>query len=454
MKKLFKHPICLVLALLALTCVYFFGFGHMAGTAMAFAALVTISPDDDDETKKAKQIIIDSHDSAIVEAEKKAKSMFELEKKSLKEAHDLELKTATDKIEKELKLEIKSVQDHADKLDVKIKGLGSISSKPEVKSFNDVLAETLEANKEAVQSFKKGSPEVSMEIKAVGDMSIPANFPNSTPWTQDVRDTLIETPYNRVWLGDLLPGGSSTGSSILYPKENGGEGGVALWTDKTQDKAQMDLDLTSQSAHFKWLAGIVIVDREMLDDIAWLTSYLQKKMLISLKTAENAFILNGSADTNPVQGMLAAATAYDGDFIAAVDRIIDAGWGQIIEDTFEFYSPTTTILTPRDTVKIGLNKATGSGEYDLPAGSVVFTNGKLTVGGLGVAPSTQIGTGNFLTFDRNATAFVKRMQPELRMFEDAALAKKNKIMFRIEERATLAIFNNNALVKGTLEATT
>jgi hypothetical protein len=46
--------------------------------------------------------------------------------------------------------------------------------------------------------------------------------------------------------------------------------------------------------------------------------------------------------------------------------------------------------------------------------------------------------------------FIKRLQPELRMFEDSTLAKLNKIMFRVEERATLAIFNNAALVKGTL----
>lgn len=362
---------------------------------------------------------------------------------------------------KELKAKIldqeaiqEAMQGHIDKLDVRLKGAGARAEQPN-KTFNEIIAETIAENADAIKGFKKGSPELSMEIKAVGDMSIPANFPNSTPWTQDVRDTLIETPYNRVWLGDLLPGGSSTGSSILYPKENGGEGAAALW-DPTAgvDKAQMDFDLTSMSAYFKWIAGYVVVEREMLDDIPWLTSYLQKKMLISLKIAENAFILNGSSDTNPVQGMLAAATAYDGDFTAAVDRIIDAGWGQIVEDTFEFYSPTTTLLTPRDTVKTGLNKATGSGEYDLPAGSVAFSNGKLTIGGLGVAPTTQIGTGNFLTFDKNATAFVKRLQPELRMFEDAALAKRNKIMFRIEERATLAIFNDNALVLGTLEPTT
>lgn len=345
-----------------------------------------------------------------------------------------------------------ALQAHIDKLDLKVNAPGKGKQTVEVKSFNEILAETIEANAEAIKSSKKGMAELNMEMKAVGDMSIGANFPGATPFVQEVRNPMIETPYNRVWLADLLPQGTSNGNSIIYPKENGSEGGAALWLDPAVDKPQMDFDFTSQSAFFKWIAGIVVVDREMLDDIPFLTSYLQNKMLISLKTAENSFVLNGAGGTNPVQGLLAAATAYDGTYTAAVDRIIDSGWGQIVEDTFDFYQPTTTVLTPRDAVAVGLNKAAGSGEYDLPNGSVAFANGNLTVGGLTVAPTTQIGSGNFLTFDRNAVMFVRRMQPELRMFEDAALARKNKVMFRIEERVTQAIFNNAALVKGTLAA--
>ena len=45
----------------------------------------------------------------------------------------------------------------------------------------------------------------------------------------------------------------------------------------------MDFDLTSQSAFVKWIAGTITVDREMLDDLDWMASYLQSKMLISLK---------------------------------------------------------------------------------------------------------------------------------------------------------------------------
>lgn len=402
--------------------------------------------------------------------------MTEEEKKAQAEAMALVTKTAKEEAEKQIKeagfvskedaekhatdLVTKSLADQKAefnaemaKLSSEIKKMGQTSVEGEVivKSFNEYLAESLKENAEAIKSFKKGSPELAITLKAVGDMSIANNFPNATPFIQDVRTGLIPNVYDRVWIADILPQGTSSGNSVLYPKENGGEGGVALWSG-TGDKAEVDFDLTSQAAFFKWLAGYVIVDREMLDDIPWLTSYLQNKLLISLKIAENNFVLNGATGTNPVQGLLAAATPYNGTFTNKVDRIIDAGYGQIVEDTKQFYRPTNTILNPRDAVAIGLNKADGSGEYDLPNGSVAFSNGRLEIGGLINVDSTDMEKGKFLTFDRNAIMFLRRLSPEIRMFEDAELAKQNKIMFRIEERVTQAIFNDDALVTGDLTA--
>jgi HK97 family phage major capsid protein len=417
--------------------------------------------------KELEQKLTELETTVKEAATKEAKADAAKEIKAFEEKHKdaiegyATLKASVEKLKNDAELNQEVIDDF-----VRLNKGITIPANQKPKTFNEILGEAIEKNANAIKGFKKGSGSLTIdlmpdyketnkeglrEVKAVGDMSISANFSSANNFYQDVRtNNLIEKPYNRVWLGDILPGGVSNGTSILYPKENGGEGGAALWTDPTQDKAQMDFDLTSQSAFFKWIAGYVIIAREMLDDIPFLTSYLQNKMLISLKIAENDFILNGSSDTNPVTGLLDAATAYDGTFTKPVDRIIDAGWGQVVEDTFEFYSPTTTILTPRDAVAIGLNKSDGSQEYDLPAGSVAFVNGQLVIGGLDVARTTQIGTGNFLTFDKMATMFIKRMQPELRMIEDATLAKKNKIMFRVEERATLAIFNNNALVTGTL----
>lgn len=408
----------------------------------------------EEEIKRAAQENIEKIAKSAAEktAEEKAKEAVEksLEDKGFVTKEDAD-KTVDEKVAKSLAEQKEEFSKEIAKLSAQVKKALQISPVEKVnKSFNEYLAEAIEENKEAIQNFKKGSPELTIAMKAVGDMSISANFPNATPFIQDVRTGLITTPYNRVWLSDIIPGGTSTGNSILYPKENGGEGAVAPWTNKAADKDQVDYDLTSQSAFFKWIAGYVIIEREMLDDIAWLQSYLQSKLLISYKTAENNFILNGTSDTNPVTGLLTAATAYNGAFTNPIDRVIDAGWGQIVEETDEFYQPTHTILNPRAAVHLGLNKATGSGEYDLPNGSVAFSNGKLTLGGLDVVTTTGIDKDDFLTFDRNALVYVTRLAPELRMFEDAALAKRNKIMFRIEGRATLAIFNNDAIVTGPL----
>jgi HK97 family phage major capsid protein len=149
---------------------------------------------------------------------------------------------------------------------------------------------------------------------------------------------------------------------------------------------------------------------------------------------------------------LTSATDYDGTFTNPVDKIIDASFGQIPTETNDFYQPTNVILHPRDVVKIGLNKATGSGEYDLPQNSVAFAQGRLQIAGLDTVPTTSITADNFLALDRNAVMFVRRMNPEIRMFEDATLAKQNKVMFRVEERVAQVIFNTDAIVTGTLTA--
>lgn len=387
------------------------------------------------ETKNKASIAeeIKSFETKFTELESKAKGLFDEELKTVKA--DFEEKS-------------KGMQEHLDKLDVKFQSFKGGSKNVEAKSFNDVIAETIEAKAAEISNYKPKSGGLEFEMKAVGDMSIGGNFPAATALYQDTRALFIN-PYERQFLGDILPGGTSSGTQLVYPQENGGEGGVDEWERADGDKPQVDYDFITQTIPFSWIAGIAIVEREMLDDIPWLISYLQNRLLLDLKTKENDFILNRA-----VTGLIAKATPYSGSFTEPVDRIIDAAWGQIVEDTFDMYSPTHVIVRPREAVKIGLNKASGSGEYDLPQGSVAFANGKLTVGGLDVLGTTSMAANNFLAIDARSTQFIKRLAPELRMFEDAALAKVNKVMFRIEERVALATYAPKALVKGLLEPTT
>lgn len=321
--------------------------------------------------------------------------------------------------------------------------------KPVQKHFNEILAETIKENADAIQGFRPKSEPVNLVMKDADIMTIGDHTTNFTEFIRDVRPGLIMSPYNRIWLSDILPSATSVGNSIIYPVEDGGDGSVGLWGGGKTNKPQVDYKLKSATAHFKWLAGYVIVQREMLDDISWLTAYLQQKLLTSLKIAENGFILNGTTGgTNDVKGIFADATAYDDNpsYDTLLEKIIDAGYGQIVAETLGYYNPTTVVVNPRDAVKIGLNKAEGAGVFDLPLNTVSFQNGRLNVTGLETVSTADMDAGEFLAFDKNAMMLFRRMSPEIRMFEDAALAKQNQVMFRIEERITQAIFNTDAFV--------
>lgn len=346
------------------------------------------------------------------------------------------------------KVELK--KDLAD-LQAKMKKLEQTKDKdkPVQKHFNEILAETIKENADVIQGFRPKSEPVSLVMKDADIMTIGDHTTNFTEFIRDVRPGLIMSPYNRIWLSDILPSATSVGSSIIYPVEDSGDGSVGLWGGGKTDKPQVDYKLKSATAHFKWLAGYVIVQREMLDDISWLTAYLQQKLLTSLKIAENGFILNGTAGgTNDVKGIFADATAYDDtpSYDTLLEKIIDAGYGQIVAETLGYYNPTTVVVNPRDAVKIGLNKAEGAGVFDLPLNTVSFQNGRLNVTGLETVSTADMDAGEFLAFDKNAMMLFRRMSPEIRMFEDAALAKQNQVMFRIEERITQAIFNTDAFV--------
>lgn len=374
----------------------------------------------------------------------KAAAAVKLEVKTLEEKITAMGNKASKEDVEAVKSLAEGIKETLDLLDVKVQKLGKTGPEMEVKSFNQILAETLEENKEAIKSHKKGSTLV-LDMKAVGDMSIGVNFP-TLGQLYDVQKPLYIPPQQMIFLGDILPGATSGGTGIVYPERNGGDGGIDEWdgTDD-DDKAQVDYNFIKREITFAWLAGVVIVEREMLDDIPWLTSFLQNQLLLDLKARENAFILNRA-----VTGLITKATAYDGDFTVPVERLVDAAYGQLPEETFGQNRTTHFIMRPRDTVKIGLNKAAGSQEFDLPQNTIGFVNGVLNLSGIETIATTSMAAGKFLAMDSRATQFVKRMSPEIRIFEDAALAKRNKLMFRIEERVALAVYNPKALVYGDL----
>lgn len=390
---------------------------------------------------------------AGLEAVKKATNEAIADKmKAVLEKSEASVKAANDRIE-EIAKEKGELEAQLNGLEVKMKDYAANGSRKD-EHFNDVMCKAVEENAASLKGFSKGK-KTSIEMKAAGDM-FTTNFSGTSyaNITTDYRMGVLPLLTERVWMSDVLPSGTTDAASIWYPRHTGGEGGAAPWlmTNPATAKDEMDFDFDGVNVPVEWIAGFVKVPRAMLDDVKWLQSFLRQNMLLSLKKAENNQILNGNGTSPQLKGIIPQASAYDGDYTIPVERLVDAGYGQVNEADG---NANLAILHPRDAVAIALNKASGSGEYDLPPGTIGYINGRLTIAGMTVVQTKEVTRGNFLVGDNNASQFITRLSPELRVFEENEDdAKKNLIMLRIEERAALATYYPTWWVKGTLAATT
>ena len=163
-----------------------------------------------DKTEKtADEIRLEAEQSIKNLATETTKAEFEKMVKSFSEKYDtLENKSLSkeefEKMEKQFKKDLAELSAHMKAFEQTEKGGRS------EKSFNQNLADAIKENAEAIKSFEKGSAPVNITLKAVGDMSIGANFPGATPFIQEVQQNLAWNPYNRVWLADILPQATST----------------------------------------------------------------------------------------------------------------------------------------------------------------------------------------------------------------------------------------------------
>jgi len=371
----------------------------------------------------------------------------ELKTQILEEIKSLDAKFEEIKNASLSKVDAEKMQEHLDKLDVKLQTVGN-AGRVETKSFNDVLEETIKENEKALREFANSkNKSITLNMKAAGDMSYASNFANNSnvPLTTQYQSGILPLADKPFYLRDILSQGTTNASTIWYPKHVGGEGSPAVWTSGT--KAQFDFDFDAANVPVQWIAGFVRVPRQMLDDVSGLISFLRANMLKKLYQAETEEILNGNGTGAHLLGLMTQAQEYNGTYTNDVEELIDASYGQVADNG---HNASHIVMPSRDAVKIGLNKASGSGEYDLPAGSVGFVNGKLNIGGLTVigVQSSIMASGKYLVGDFSAAQLFTRLAPEIRIFEeDGTNARENMVTIRIEERVALATYYPNAFVK-------
>lgn len=340
------------------------------------------------------------------------------------------------------------MQKHLDTLDVKMQGKGM--GMQETKSFGDVLAKAITDSADDIAKFeRKETKSFSLELKAVGDMGT-ANVTGGSRYGQIMRDGIIMNPNRKVHMKDILPGGTiGPGNSFTFMRENGnGEGNIAP-TSENANKPQFDLDLIESTVQVETIAGWLRISRKMLNNVPGMISYLQARLPEKFQRVLDAQVLYGNGTTPNLKGILTS-----GNFVAsnasAASPLIEKIINDIsdLEDTYE-RDANGILLRPKDYYSFFLNKAVGSGEYDLPQG-VTFVNNQMYIFGIPVWASTAINTPDYVVGDFNMGAQLLTQEGmRIEFFEqDGTNVRENKVTVRIEGNYALPVYGPDYFIKG------
>lgn len=319
-------------------------------------------------------------------------------------------------------------------------------------TFESVLAKAIDDSHDAIQKFANKETkkmELEIDLKAVGAFGT-ANVTGSTVWGAIQRPGLITNPNTRTHIRSLLnvlPAGP--GTDFYFMRENGAGEGAPTPVAEGGTKPQFDLDLVEASVKFETIAGWMLMSRKAMLNIPGLMSFLNLRLPEKLWDVEDAQILYGNGTTPNLKGILTS-----GNFVAGqaqgttplVEKIIKDM--SLLEDTYK-REATGIAMRPADYYTFFLNKASGSGEYDLPQG-VSFVNGTLYILGVPVAKTTALTQYDYVVgdFERGAELYQQEAM-RIEFFEqDSTNVRTNQVTVRIEETVALPVYGPDFFVKG------
>ena len=311
-------------------------------------------------------------------------------------------------------------------------------------SIHDAISEALVDGVDVLKSLK-GSQ--GLALKAITDASFAGNALANQ--TTEIRRDLYASPYSPLYLRNIFPNVSTDSSSIVIPQVQSITGAVNTWARGTGEegadveKPEVTPSYKDVTVQITWLAGITHVNRELLLNVNYLRGSITNTLLYSrsgLFARENKYITDYLA---------ANAVAYAGNKTIAVEKIIDAAFNQLLGN---YMNPTHVLMNQADYLTyIKLNKANGSGEYDLPNDLLRGFSGTGLETTVQVVPVPTLTAGTAYVVSAPEFEFINRLSPELKVSEEHDKNfTYNKVSFRVEEMVGFVAKDLNAMVKITL----
>lgn len=379
-------------------------------------------------TTLATQIETKAADFTKSETERQIKALEEKLSKAPAQL-PVEAKTRIETLEREIKefKEAKVVADERDKKNQEVidNFLADQKKRNENKkketfgeAMHKALADAFESKQAEFNSFKKDrDAKISIELKTVGDMTIPVNLTGDGVATYGTRQGLV--PNQKINLRDLIPSTPSpTGLYVTY-RETGGEGSISTQTEGAA-KSQKDYDLSEVKTVSNYIAGFTRFSKQMMHVLPWLQTSLVRMLLRDFYKEENRkfyaqIALNATG--------FSTITETDDNL-----SIIELLYGRADQDFNNSF-----VLGKNNMVGRMLRLMYSNGNY-MGSGSVVgLPNGSVSVSGIPVIGASFATSDKVMIID---TDFIERVETEsLRIdfsYEDADNFTKNLVTARVE----------------------
>jgi HK97 family phage major capsid protein len=259
---------------------------------------------------------------------------------------------------------------------------------------------------------------------------------------------VVEVPQRRMTIRDLVAPGRMDGNTLEYVIETGtiasiggGAGNVAEGAVKPETDTQLDL----RTVTARVIAANMKASRQALDDVSFLRSMIDQRLVYKLRFREELQMLAGDNTGQNLHGIIPQAAAFTAPHAVASATAIDRIRLAILQVALEEYPADGVVLHPTDWSKIETTKNAG-GDYIIgnPQGNL-----SPTLWGLPVVPTQAITANAFLVgaFRLGAQVFDRwDARVETGYVNDDFT--RNLVTILAEQRLAFAVYRPTAFVTG------
>ena len=340
------------------------------------------------------------------------------------------IETAVKGVKDALELDMKKIQDHADALDVKLQAKSIEEAKQ-----GDTLQKSITANFENIAKVKRGN---SVEVKAVGNMTLGANLTGDQP--RDYNFDVVMIPNQKVNVSDLVGSVSISNGTYTFVRETGSEGSIGTPAEGAA-KGQVDYDVSMIDVNTDFIAGFTRYSKKMRNNLPFLQSFVPNALRRDYFKKENA-------DFNTV---LAGAATASTQIITGQNKVEMLIQEIATLDGLDFET-NAIVVKPADYWDILITEVSAGAGYGLP-GVVTQDNGVLRINGIPVVKANWLAANKYYVGDWSRVNKISTEGLSLE-FSDVEGTNfiANNITARIESQVALAVEQPAALIYGDFTA--